>query len=82
VPYYLLFYPDNQELTLFQHTGRRYRTVEPNEHGRYPIPDLDIEVGLLDGWVRYSLVSMKSVMTLRTRLSPYWTLAKIPSERA
>jgi hypothetical protein len=53
VPYYLLFYPDNQELTLFQHTGRRYRTVTPNERGRYPIAELDLEVGLLEGWVRY-----------------------------
>jgi hypothetical protein len=53
VPYYLLFYPDNQELTLFRHTGRKYRTVTANEHGRYPIAELDLEVALLDGWVRY-----------------------------
>jgi Uma2 family endonuclease len=53
VPYYLLFYPDNQELTLFRHTGRKYRTVTANEHGRYPIPELDLEVGLVEGWVRY-----------------------------
>jgi Uma2 family endonuclease len=52
-PYYLIFYPDNQELTLYQHTGRRYRTVRPNEHGRYALPELNIEVALLDGWVRY-----------------------------
>jgi Uma2 family endonuclease len=53
VPYYLLFYPDNQELTLFRHTGRKYRTVTANQAGRYPIPELDLEVGLLEGWVRY-----------------------------
>jgi Uma2 family endonuclease len=53
VPYYLLFYPDNQELTLFRHTGRKYRTVTANEHGRHPIPPLDLEVAMLDGWVRY-----------------------------
>jgi hypothetical protein len=53
VPYYLLFYPDDQELTLFQHTGRKYRTVTANENGRYPIPELELEVALLDGWVRY-----------------------------
>jgi Uma2 family endonuclease len=53
VPYYLLFYPDNQELTLFRHAGRKYRTVTANEHGRYPVPELELEVGLLDGWVRY-----------------------------
>ena len=53
VPYYLLFYPDQQELTLFHHTGRKYRTVLANEAGRYPIPELDLEVALLDGWVRF-----------------------------
>ncbi len=53
VPYYLLFYPDNQELTLYRHNKRRYVTVRPNEHGRYPIPPLEMEVALLDGWVRF-----------------------------
>jgi Uma2 family endonuclease len=53
VPYYLLFYPDNQELTLFRHNKRKYVTVKPNAHGRYPVSELDLEVGLLDGWVRY-----------------------------
>jgi Uma2 family endonuclease len=53
VPYYLLFYPDEQELTLFRHTGRKYRTVTANEAGRYPIPELELELGLLDGWVRF-----------------------------
>ncbi len=53
VPYYLVFYPDNQELTLYRHNKRRYVTVRPNEHGRYPIPPLEMEVALLDGWVRF-----------------------------
>ncbi len=53
VPYLLHFYPDNDELALYHHTGKRYRTVRPNEHGRYAVPELDIEVGLLDGWVRF-----------------------------
>jgi hypothetical protein len=53
VPYYLLFYPDNQELTLFHLRGRKYVSVKPNEHGRYAIPELKLEVALLDGWVRY-----------------------------
>jgi Putative restriction endonuclease len=53
VPYYLVFYPDNQELTLYQLRNRRYRAVPPNDQGRHPIPELEMEVGLLDGWVRY-----------------------------
>ncbi|MFO0928710.1 MAG: Uma2 family endonuclease [Gemmataceae bacterium] len=53
VPYYLLFYPDNQELTLYRHNGRKYVSVPPDDVGRHPIPELELEIGLLDGWVRY-----------------------------
>ena len=53
VPYYLIFYPDTQDLSLYHHTGKKYVAVRANKHGRYPIHDLDLEVGLLDGWVRF-----------------------------
>ncbi len=53
VPYYLTFYPDNQELTLYHLRNRKYVTVRPNENDRYAIPELDLELALLDGWVRY-----------------------------
>ncbi len=53
VPYFLLFYPEVQELTLYRHNGRRYVTVTPNEAGRYPVPDVEVEVAILDGWVRF-----------------------------
>jgi Uma2 family endonuclease len=53
VPYYLVFYPDDQELTLYRLRGKRYISVKPNKRGRYPIPPLDLEVALLDGWVRF-----------------------------
>ncbi len=53
VPYYLLFYPDTQDLTLYHLVGDRYVSQTPNEHGRYAIPELELEAELLDGWVRY-----------------------------
>jgi hypothetical protein len=53
VPYYLLFHPDAQELTLYRLSGRKYVSVKPNGEGRYAIPEVDMELGLLDGWVRY-----------------------------
>jgi Uma2 family endonuclease len=53
VPYYLLFYPDNQEVSLYRHNSRRYVSVKPDEDGHLVIPKLEIEVALLDGWVRY-----------------------------
>jgi Uma2 family endonuclease len=53
VPYYLLYYPDNQELTLYRHNKRRYVSVKPNDQERYALPELGLEMALLDGWVRY-----------------------------
>jgi Uma2 family endonuclease len=53
VPYYLVFYPDAGELTLYRHNRRKYVTVKPNAHGRYPVRELELEVALLDGWIRY-----------------------------
>jgi Uma2 family endonuclease len=53
VKYYLVFYPDGQELTLFRHTGKKYVTVQPNAAERFPLAELDLEMGLLGGWVRY-----------------------------
>ena len=53
VPYYLIFYPDNQELTLFRHTGKRYSSVLPDDNGLHAIPELEMAVSLVDGWARF-----------------------------
>lgn len=52
--YYLMFSPEAQELILYKlGKKKKYVTVKPNEHGRYPIPELELEVGILDGWMRF-----------------------------
>src|SRR5262249_830836 len=33
--------------------GRKFVSVKPNRQGRYAIPELELEVAILDGWVRY-----------------------------
>lgn len=53
VPYYLLFYPDADEFTLFRLGEKGYSTVVPGANGRCPIPELELEVGLLGKWMRY-----------------------------
>lgn len=53
VPYYLLFYPEDEELTLYRHNGRKYVSVKPNDEGRLAITELELEIGILDGWARY-----------------------------
>src|SRR5262249_37363196 len=37
----------------YRHTGKKYASVPANEQGRHPIPELNLEIGLLDGWVRF-----------------------------
>lgn len=53
VPYYLVFYPDNEELTLFRLADGTYASVGPSAAGRFAIPELELEAGLLGEWVRY-----------------------------
>lgn len=53
VPYFLLFYPDADEFTLFRLGETGYTSVVPNALGRCPIPELELEVGLLGRWMRY-----------------------------
>lgn len=53
VPYYLMFYPDAEEMSLFRLVDGKYVAVKPNDAGRCAVPELELEVALLDGWVRY-----------------------------
>jgi Uma2 family endonuclease len=53
VPYYLLFYPDGQELTLYRHTGKKYVSVKPQKNGRHALANVEIEVAILNEWVRF-----------------------------
>ena len=55
MPYYLITYPEHDELTLFRLNTRqqRYDTVFPNAEGRSALSEVDIEVGLVDGWARF-----------------------------
>lgn len=53
VPYYLTYYPDEQELTLYRHTKGRYASVKPNANGRLALPELDLEMALSNEWCRF-----------------------------
>ena len=55
VPYYMLFEPQKLRLTLYKlgTTTRKFKQVRPNAAGRFAIPELDIEMGLVDVWVRF-----------------------------
>jgi hypothetical protein len=53
VPYHLLFVPEQQERTLYRHTGEKYVSVKPNARGRCEMPELELEIGLQGGWMRF-----------------------------
>lgn len=55
LPYYLLFEPDKKQVVLFKlSTGKKkYVSVRPNRDERFPVPELELEIGLLDDWVRF-----------------------------
>lgn len=51
--YYLLFDPEEGVVTLYRHARSRYIAVKPNHEGRCAVPELEIEVALIEGWVRF-----------------------------
>lgn len=53
VPYYLIFYPDADEVTLFKLGEKGYVAVHPNAAGRLAITELELEAALHEGWVRF-----------------------------
>ena len=53
VPFYLQFEPENQSLNVFHLEDGKYAKIAKNDAGRLAIPELELEVGLIDGWVRY-----------------------------
>jgi hypothetical protein len=53
VPYLLQTFPDVGKLTLYRHNRRKYVTVKPDARERYVIPELELELGLVEGWIRY-----------------------------
>jgi Uma2 family endonuclease len=55
MPYYLLFEPEKKLLTLYRRSAKlkRFVSVKPNAAERYPIPKLELEVGLYEDWMRF-----------------------------
>jgi len=53
VPYYLLFEPSIEEMILYRRGKTKYITVKPNDEERYAIEEIDVEVAILDGWLRF-----------------------------
>src|SRR5687768_3455588 len=53
VPYCLQFAPDKQELRIFRHNGERYLLLSPNKDAWFSVPESELRLRLLGGWVRF-----------------------------
>lgn len=51
--YALIFDPDRNDLRIFRHDGKSFVILEKNANGRFEIPEIELEVALLDGWTRF-----------------------------
>lgn len=52
-PYYLLIDTDKHQFVLYHHRGRKYAPLKSNARGRVVLPELNLEIGILDESVRY-----------------------------
>ncbi len=49
--YYGIYDPQRGALEMLQRFGSRFRAMQPNAEGRYPIPELGVELGIWEGSV-------------------------------
>jgi Uma2 family endonuclease len=52
-PYCLLFHPERRDLQVYHLEAGRYIRLEPDSRGRVQVPELELAIGLKDGWVRF-----------------------------
>jgi Uma2 family endonuclease len=53
VPYCLMYYPERQDLQVWRHIGEEYDRLPASAAGRHAVPELELEIGMWDGWVRF-----------------------------
>lgn len=53
VLYCLSIQIEAEDMRLYRHDGERYQVVKPDARGLSCVPELDLHVGLIRGWVRY-----------------------------
>jgi hypothetical protein len=75
-PYYAIFNVDAEELEVFALADGIYHRVAANERGRFPVPPLNVELGIWRGtYDRYTLPWLRAYR-------PDGTLVPTPQEAA
>ena len=49
IPFYGIFFVNSGELEMYELVGGQYRRMTANNHGHYPIPPMEVEVGVWEG---------------------------------
>ncbi len=49
IPFYAIYEVELASVEVYELVGNRYRQCIPNQHGRYPIPPLGVELGIWRG---------------------------------
>jgi Uma2 family endonuclease len=52
-PYCVIHHPERRDLRVFHHEEGRYVQMEPDSHSRVSVPELDLELGIKEGWMRF-----------------------------
>ena len=51
--YCVIYDPRNFDLQIYRHDGRQYVQMKPDSNDRYHVPELDVEIGVIEGWMRF-----------------------------
>jgi Uma2 family endonuclease len=49
VPFYAIYEVEKASVEVYELIGTHYQRLSPNAHGRYPVPDLGVELGIWQG---------------------------------
>jgi Uma2 family endonuclease len=49
IPFYAIYEVEKASVEVYELVGNRYHRLTPNSHGRYTIPDIEVELGIWHG---------------------------------
>jgi hypothetical protein len=48
-----MYHPERRDLRMFHHEDGRYIQMEADDRGRIGVPELGLEIGMKEGWLRF-----------------------------
>ena len=90
IPFYSIFFVNSGELEMYELVGGQYQQMMANNRGRYPIPPMQVEIGVWDGayqnqpqlWLRWWDVQGNLLLTGSERAMAAEQRAQTAEEKA